>query len=103
MDVEQAPLIALTRREIFQSLISVLVESKSNFAVKELSSFCIRFTMFLSIRHEEELECLQSARDVNQLLGVPDFENTNAKNIFLKNKKNIKASIEHFALSNSTN
>lgn len=40
--------------------------------------------MFLSIRHQEELECLQSARDVNQLLGVPDFENTNAKDIYVK-------------------
>ena len=61
--------------------------------------------MFLSIRHEEELECLQSARDVNQLLGVPDFETTNAKDIYVKKKikKNIEASIEHFALTNSTN
>lgn len=42
--------------------------------------------MFLSIWHEEELECLQSARDVNQLLGVPDFENTNAKDIYVKKK-----------------
>lgn len=57
--------------------------------------------MFLSIRHEEELECLQSARDVNQLLGVPDFETTNAKDIYVKKK--IKKSIEHFALTNSTN
>lgn len=84
-NVEQATL-ALTRREIIQSLISVLVQSKSNFAVEELSFFWIRFTMFLSIRHEEELECLQSARDVNQLLGVPDFETTNAKDIYVKKK-----------------
>lgn len=78
--------MALTRREIIQSLISVLVQSKSNFAVQELSFFWTRFTMFLSIWHEEELECLQSARDVNQLLGVPDFENTNAKDIYVKKK-----------------
>ena len=78
--------MTLTRRETIQSLISVLVQSKSNFAVEELSFFWIRFTMFLSIRHEKELECLQSARDVNQLLGVPDFENTNAKNIYVKKK-----------------
>ena len=82
-NVEQATL-ALTRRKIIQSLISVLVQSKSNFIVEELSFFWIRFTMFLSIRHEEELECWQSARDVNQLLGVPDFENTNAKDIYVK-------------------
>lgn len=46
--------------------------------------------MFLSIWHEEELECLQSARDVNQLLGVPDFENTNAKDIYVKKKNQEK-------------
>jgi len=48
--------------------------------------------MFLSIRHEEELKCLQSARDVNQLLGVPDFEN--AKSIYVKKQKKTRKTFQ---------